>query len=51
VGTAMDLRMLAYYGGKERGVAELTALAAAAGLGLAAVYPAGVLSILHLTAN
>ncbi|GIH67802.1 methyltransferase [Sphaerimonospora thailandensis] len=47
--TAMDLRMLAYYGGRERGVAELAALAADAGLGLVAVHPAGALSILELT--
>jgi hypothetical protein len=48
--TGMDLRMLAYFGGKERGVAELTALAADSGLKVAAVHPAGTLSILELTA-
>ncbi|MEU0743826.1 methyltransferase [Streptomyces sp. NPDC006134] len=47
-GTAMDLRMLAYYGGKERGVAELSALAGECGLAVVAVHPAGALSILEL---
>ncbi|MFH8385282.1 methyltransferase [Kitasatospora sp. NPDC018058] len=50
-GTVMDLRMLAYYGGKERGVAELTALAEDAGLSVDAVHPAGILSIVELTAR
>ena len=51
--TGMDLRMLAYYGGKERGLAELTELAAGAGLRAVAVHPAGTASILQLavTAN
>nr|WP_050793927.1 methyltransferase [Streptomyces viridosporus] len=48
-GTAMDLRMLAYYGGKERGVAELSVLAEQCGLAVAAVHPAGALSVLELT--
>lgn len=48
--TEMDLRMLAYFGGKERVVSELTALAADAGLGVAAVHPAGSLAIVELTA-
>jgi hypothetical protein len=48
--TGMDLRMLAYFGGKERGVAELTALAGDSGLRVSAVHPAGTLSILELTA-
>jgi hypothetical protein len=47
--TDMDLRMLAYFGGRERGVAELTALAETAGLQVAAVHPAGDLSIIELT--
>ncbi|MCX4681839.1 methyltransferase [Streptomyces sp. NBC_01433] len=47
-GTGMDLRMLAYYGGRERGAAELTALAAEAGLTQLAVHPAGILSIVEL---
>jgi hypothetical protein len=46
--TEMDLRMLAYFGGRERGVAELTELAAACGLRLAAVHPAGELAIVEL---
>ena len=49
--TDMDLRVLAYFGGRERGVAELTALAMAARLHVAAVHPAGDLSILELTAS
>ncbi|WP_433241266.1 methyltransferase [Streptosporangium sp. CA-135522] len=47
--TGMDLRMLVLYGGKERGAAELTALAADCGLSVAAVHPAGDLSIVELT--
>ncbi|HST49336.1 MAG TPA: methyltransferase [Jatrophihabitans sp.] len=46
--TGMDLRMLAVYGGKERRVAELTALAADAGLAVVAVHPAGGYSIVEL---
>ena len=42
----MDLRMLAYFGSRERGVAELTALAMDARLHVAAVHPAGDLSML-----
>lgn len=49
--TGMDLRMLAYFGGRERGVAELTALAADSGLSVAAVHPAGGLAIVELTAR
>jgi RimJ/RimL family protein N-acetyltransferase len=49
--TGMDLRMLVYFGGKERGVAELTDLAADSGLRVAAVHPAGALSIVELTAS
>jgi hypothetical protein len=48
--TGMDLRMLAYFGGRERGVGELTALAAGSGLEVAAVHAAGTLSIIELTA-
>jgi hypothetical protein len=48
VNTARDLRMLAYFGGCERGVAELSALAARAGMGAAsAVYAAGPNSIVE----
>ncbi|MFD6183030.1 methyltransferase [Streptomyces goshikiensis] len=50
-GTAMDLRMLAYYGGTERGAAELAALAADSGLDVVAVHPAGILSIVELVAR
>ena len=49
--TEMDLRMLVYFGGKERGGVELTALAAGAGLEVADVRPAGTMSILELTAR
>jgi hypothetical protein len=48
--TGMDLRMLVHCGGKERRLAEVTALAADAGLRFVAVHPAGKLSIVELTA-
>lgn len=48
VGTTMDLRMLVYYGGRERGVTELAVLAAAAGLRVVATHGAGILSIMEL---
>jgi len=48
--TDMDLRVLAYLGGRERGVAELTTLAADAGLQVAAVHQADDLSIVELAA-
>ena len=48
--TGMDLRMLAFYGGKERSVAQLDALAADAGLRVRQVRPAGSLVILELSA-
>jgi O-methyltransferase domain len=51
VRTEMDLRMLAYFGGRERGVAEIGELAADAGLRLRAVHPAGDLSIVELSAS
>ncbi len=47
--TGMDLRMLAFYGGKERGVAELEVLAAGAGLRVRRLHPAGSLVILELS--
>ena len=47
-GTAMDLRMLVYYGGRERRSAELAALADAAGLRVAATHGAGMLYIVEL---
>ncbi|MEO6500389.1 MAG: methyltransferase [Jatrophihabitantaceae bacterium] len=46
----MDLRMLALYGGKERRIAELAALARDAGLVVAAVHPAADFSIVELRA-
>jgi hypothetical protein len=49
--TDMDLRMLVYFGGRERGVAELTALAVESGLRLVAVHPSGDLSVLELMAT
>ena len=48
--TGMDLRMLAFYGGKERSVAELEALAAEAALRVSQVRQAGSLVILELSA-
>lgn len=39
--TAMDLRMLVYTGGKERGLAELDALARQAGLAVRGTHPIG----------
>jgi hypothetical protein len=49
--TGMDLRMLAYYGGKERGVTDLAGLGAGCGLTVAGVHPAGTLSVVELTAR
>ena len=49
--TEMDLRVLAYFGGRERGVAELATLAADSGLRMAAVHPAGVTPVVELTAR
>jgi O-methyltransferase domain len=48
--TGMDLRMLTWFGGKERDLEELGALAQEAGLRVAAVHPAGELSITELVA-
>jgi hypothetical protein len=48
--TGMDLRMLCVYGAKERGVAEFSALGAAAGLDVVAVHPAGPSVIIQLAA-
>ncbi|MFI9203887.1 methyltransferase [Streptomyces sp. NPDC053048] len=48
--TTMDLRMLVYYGGRERSVRQLAALAADSGLRPAAVRPAGPLTIVEFTA-
>jgi hypothetical protein len=49
--TGMDLRMLAYFGGRERDIAELTALAEACGLRVAGVHPAGPLAAVELVAG
>jgi hypothetical protein len=49
--TDMDLRVLAYMGGRERGVSELSSLAARADLDVVAAHVAGDLSILELTAR
>jgi hypothetical protein len=49
--TEMDLRLLAYFGGRERGVQDIVTLASAAGLGAAAVRRAGALSIVELVAG
>jgi hypothetical protein len=49
--TQMDLRLLAWFSGRQRGVAELSSLAVDAGLEVAAVHPAADLSIIELTAS
>jgi hypothetical protein len=49
--TAMDLRVLAYFGGCERSVSDLRRLAAGAGLGIRAVHQAGDLSVVELAAS
>ncbi|MEU1969832.1 methyltransferase [Micromonospora sediminicola] len=46
--TGLDLRMLVYYGGKERTISELSQLSHAADLRVAAVHPAGALSVVEL---
>jgi len=46
--TEMDLGMLAWFGGKERGLAALTALGADAGLGVAATRVVGRVTIVEL---
>jgi hypothetical protein len=46
--TSMDLRMLAFYGGKERGLAEICALGAAAGLSLRATHRIGGASFISI---
>ena len=46
--TEMDLRMLVYFGGRERGVNELVSLAGGAGLGHVEVHHNADLSILEL---
>jgi O-methyltransferase domain len=49
--TEMDLRVLAWFGGRERDLAQLTALAEAAGLRVAAVRPAGATAVVELAAG
>ncbi|GAA1076801.1 methyltransferase [Nocardiopsis composta] len=46
--TWMNLRMLVYFGGKDRGVTELVELAGEAGLDLVAAHPAGRMSVIEL---
>lgn len=46
--TQMDLRMLVYFGGRERTADEIVALAQKAGLRLVRVHPAGDLSVIEL---
>ncbi|MFH8405828.1 methyltransferase [Streptomyces sp. NPDC018019] len=50
VHTGMDLRMLVYFGARERGVPELTELAAGAGLRVAGVHQAGDLAVVEMVA-
>ncbi|OIV35930.1 methyltransferase [Mangrovactinospora gilvigrisea] len=47
-GSEGDLRMLCYFNGRERGLAELDAVAAAAGLRVGPVTPAGFRSFVEL---
>jgi hypothetical protein len=44
----MDLRLLAYLGGRERSLDELTALTENAGLSVTAVHGAGAIAIIEL---
>ncbi len=46
--TSMDLRVLVYFGGRERGVGDIVAIASGAGLRLVAAHPAGDLSVIEL---
>jgi hypothetical protein len=48
--TAMDVRMLAYFGGRERGVTAITALAGRGGLARLGVTFAGALAIIEFRA-
>ncbi|MFD7667413.1 methyltransferase [Streptomyces sp. NPDC059788] len=50
VHTGMDLRVLVYFGARERGVTELTALADGAGLRVAGVHRAGELAVVEMVA-
>jgi hypothetical protein len=49
--TEMDLRMLAYFGGRERALDELVALCERAGCRLVATHRAGAITILELAAE
>jgi hypothetical protein len=49
--TGMDLRMLTFYGGKERGIEDFALLAADAELRIVAVHPAGALVIVEMAAQ
>jgi hypothetical protein len=46
--TSRDLRMLAYFGGRERGLAEITELASSSGLNVVNVHPAAPNAIVEL---
>ncbi|NUP79021.1 MAG: methyltransferase, partial [Nonomuraea sp.] len=46
--TGMDLRLLVYYGGRERAISDLRALAARRGMDVASIHPAGPLHIVRL---
>jgi hypothetical protein len=48
--TTRDLRMLAYFNGRERGVSDVAALAADAGLRIAEVHAAGPNAVVELAA-
>jgi hypothetical protein len=49
--TDMDLRVLAYMGGSKRGVSELSAVAAGAGLEMVAAHLSGDLAIVELVST
>lgn len=51
VNTDMDLRVLVYFGARERGVPELTELAGGAGLRVAGVHRAGDLAVVEMVAG
>jgi O-methyltransferase len=48
VDTSRDLRMLAFFGGRERSLAEITSLARDSGLDLVAVHPAAPNAVVEL---
>jgi hypothetical protein len=49
--TSMDLRMLVYFGGRERGVSNIVSLTEQVGLRLVAAHPADTLAIVELSAR